>query len=104
MAEFQTIGIDAILIDIANGNIPDLPDAAGLVIVPDAFAENDKQSALAFLKSAFELIKVNAQYLIEAGDQKGAFLTAISFMWVTFAFADSSFNTHPVFGGLSGLI
>ncbi len=104
VAGFQTIGIAAQLIDISNGNIPDLPDAAGLVIVPDAFVEDDKQSALAFLKSAFELIKVNGQYLMEAGDQKGAFLTAISFMGGTFGFSDSSFNTDPVFGGLSGLI
>ncbi|MCF6249433.1 MAG: SDR family NAD(P)-dependent oxidoreductase, partial [Desulfobacula sp.] len=110
LSEFLTLGIDAQLIDISKENIPNLPDVAGLVLVPDAFApadafkKNDKPSALRFLKSAFELIKTNAQYLMDSADQKGAFLTAISFMGGTFGFSDSSFDANPVFGGLSGLI
>ena len=48
--EFKKLGIDADLIDISKGNIPELPDAAGLVLVPDAFRKKKPGYFLKFFK------------------------------------------------------
>nr|NJM03408.1 hypothetical protein [Desulfobacula sp.] len=71
--EFERIGIPCILIDLGNGEIPELPDAAGIVIVPDAFHADPALSGMEFLKSAFLLAKTNAGYLMEAAKEKAPF-------------------------------
>ncbi|MCP4671229.1 MAG: SDR family NAD(P)-dependent oxidoreductase, partial [Desulfobacula sp.] len=111
--QFEKSGITAELIDIIKkDNIPQLPDAAGLVILPDSFEQNDHDTAMEFIQSAFLLIKKNAGYLIKSGKTKGAFLSGISFLGGGFAFQDhfssqpseKTFNCDPVYGGLAGLI
>ena len=102
-AEFKKIGIAADLIDIINGNIPDLPDAAGLVLVPDSFNKNNSDTPIEFLKSAFLLVKKNACYLMDSGSEKGAFLTTVSFLGGGFGFTGKAFDSDPVYGGLAGL-
>ncbi|MBU8848579.1 MAG: SDR family NAD(P)-dependent oxidoreductase, partial [Desulfobacterales bacterium] len=101
--EFEKSGIDAALIDISNGNIPELPDAAGLVLIPDSFNKNCSDTSINFLKSAFLLVKKNACYLINSGSEKGAFLTTVSFLGGGFGFAGKPFSSDPVYGGLAGL-
>ncbi|WP_457551964.1 SDR family oxidoreductase [Desulfobacula sp.] len=101
--EFENSGIKADLIDISKGEIPDLPDAAGIVLLPDAFKKNSPDTAINFLKSAFLLVKKNAHWLMESGAQKGAFLSTISFSGGGFGFAGKPFNSDPVYSGLAGL-
>jgi len=101
--EFQKSGIDAELIDICKGDIPELPDAAGLVLLPDAFAKKDPDTALNFLKSSFLLVKKNSGYLRESAARKGAFLSTVSFLGGRFGFTEKRFHTDPYYGGLAGL-
>jgi len=101
--EFKKLGIDADLIDISKENIPDLSDAAGLVLVPDSFSKNSSNTSLDFIKSAFLLAKKNAGYLMDSGSEKGAFLTTVSFLGGGFGFSGKAFNSDPVYGGLAGL-
>ncbi|SDU32585.1 type I polyketide synthase [Desulfobacula phenolica] len=102
-SEFEKSGIPSVLIDIGNGNIPELPDAAGIVLVPDAFKEKNRASAMEFLKSAFELVKKNAAYLMDSATEKGAFLTTVSFLGGQFGFSGKAFNCDPAYGGVAGL-
>ncbi len=102
--EFENIGISAKLIDISQGKIPRLPDAAGIVIIPDSFENPDSQVAKDFLKSAFCLAQKNAPYLIASGSEKGAFLATISFLGGGFAFNTPLFSSNPIYGGLAGLV
>ncbi|MDA3916349.1 MAG: SDR family NAD(P)-dependent oxidoreductase [Deltaproteobacteria bacterium] len=105
--EFEKSGIKAELIDIKKGNTPQLPDIAGLVLLPDSFEQTSQNSAMEFLKSAFLLVKKNASFLMESGSKKGAFLSTISFLGGGFGFSDQAsskaFNSNPVYGGLAGL-
>ncbi|MBU0972712.1 MAG: SDR family NAD(P)-dependent oxidoreductase, partial [Proteobacteria bacterium] len=101
--EFETLGIPATLIDIGPDNIPDLPDAAGIVIIPDSFAHPDSKTAKAFLKAAFCLAQKNGPHLLASGAEKGAFFATLSFMGGGFAFNAPSFSASPVYGGLAGL-
>ncbi|MFA5904098.1 MAG: SDR family NAD(P)-dependent oxidoreductase [Desulfobacula sp.] len=101
--EFQKIGLPSVLIDFENGKIPDLPDAAGIVIVPDAFNKKTPSNGIDFLKSAFLLARKNAGYLMESGKEKGAFLAVVSFLGGGFGFGNTDFTTDPVYGGLAGL-
>ncbi len=101
--EFEKLGIDADLIDISKENIPELPDAAGLVLVPDSFKKKSPDASMNFLKSAFLLVKKNARYLMDAGTKKDAFLTTVSFLGGGFGFSKKTFNSDPVYGGLAGL-
>ncbi|WP_300465320.1 type I polyketide synthase [Desulfobacula sp.] len=101
--EFEKSGISVDVIDISNGKIPELPDAAGLVLVPDAFKTRHRDTAMAFLQSAFLLVKKNAGYLMDSGAQKGAFLVTVSFLGGGFGFSGKAFNCDPVYGGLAGL-
>ncbi|MFH2090870.1 MAG: SDR family NAD(P)-dependent oxidoreductase [Pseudomonadota bacterium] len=102
--EFIQSGIDAVLIDLNLEHPLDLPDAAGLVLVADAFCKNpDKDHSIKFLTSAFLLVKQNAPYLMESGAQKGAFLATVSFLGGDFGFSDSALGCDPVYGGLAGL-
>ena len=101
--EFEKIGVPCVLIDIGNSKIPELPDAAGIVIVPDAFNADASLAGIEFLKSAFLLARTNAGYLMEAAKEKGAFLTVVSFLGGGFGFDDKDFSTDPVYGGLAGL-
>jgi acyl transferase domain-containing protein/3-hydroxymyristoyl/3-hydroxydecanoyl-(acyl carrier protein) dehydratase/NAD(P)-dependent dehydrogenase (short-subunit alcohol dehydrogenase family)/acyl carrier protein len=102
-AEFEKLGIDATLIDISKGDIPQLPDAAGIVLLPDAFKKNSPDTALNFLKSAFLLIKKNAGFLMDSAEKKGAFISTISFLGGRFGFTNKTFHTDPYYGGLAGL-
>lgn len=101
--EFIKLGIPAELIDISKGMIPELPDAAGIVLLPDSFKHNTPEGAMAFLNSAFLLVKKNACYLMDSGAQKGAFLATLSFLGGGFGFSGKGFNCNPIFGGLAGL-
>ena len=101
--EFEKSGIDAELIDISKGNIPQLPDAAGIVLLPDAFRKNSPDTALNFLKAAFLLVKKNACFLMDSATQKGAFLSTVSFLGGRFGFTKTAFHTDPYYGGLAGL-
>ncbi|MCP3942786.1 MAG: SDR family NAD(P)-dependent oxidoreductase [Desulfobacteraceae bacterium] len=101
--EFEKLGISAALIDINQEESFDLPDAAGIVIIPDSFKNPDSKTAKAFLKAAFCLTKKNAHHLISSASEKGAFLTTISFMGGGFGFNAPSFSASPVYGGVAGL-
>ena len=102
--EFEQAGIRAEEIDIHGSDVPDLPDAAGMVILPDVFGQPTKADALQFLTAAFQLVQKNASYLAAAGSRKGAFLSGISFLGGTFGITGHPFHTQPYYGGLSGLI
>jgi acyl transferase domain-containing protein/3-hydroxymyristoyl/3-hydroxydecanoyl-(acyl carrier protein) dehydratase/NADP-dependent 3-hydroxy acid dehydrogenase YdfG len=102
--QFKKSGIPVELIDISKGNIPQLPDIAGLVLLPDSFRQKSHDTAMDFIKSAFRLVKKNAGYLIKAGSTKGAFLSTVSFLGGDFGFGDKYFNCDPVYGGLTGLV
>jgi len=93
--EFEKQGIAATLIDINQDKIPDLPDAAGIVIIPDSFNHPDSKTAKAFLKAAFCLAQKNGPHLISSADEKGGFLTTISFMGGDFGFNTASFSASP---------
>ena len=101
-AEFQRTGMAAELIDIET--VPDLTDAAGLVIIPDDLGNSAHETAVEFLKSTFELIRKNGPHLMDAGREKGAFLAVISFFGGGFGFDGRSFDCNPVYGGLAGLV
>ncbi len=102
-SEFKKSGIDAQLIDISKRNIPDLPDAAGLVVVPDAFKQSDPETSHKYLEAAFLLAQKNGPYLMESGTQTGAFFTTLSFLGGKFGFSDRPFQYDPIYGGLAGL-
>ena len=101
--EFEKQQIPAALIDISINNIPDLGDAAGIVIISDSFKHPDSKTAKTFLKTAFCLAQKNAPHLIASAAEKGAFLATISFMGGGFGFNTPSFSASPVYGGLAGL-
>jgi len=108
--EFENQGLTAGIINISGGSIPELPDAAGIVIVQDKWDRHldpwdssDTQDAADFVKSAFALVHKNAAHLRASGRQKGAFFTTISFSGGSFGFGDTAFDTHPVYGALAGL-
>ncbi|MCA1786504.1 MAG: phosphopantetheine-binding protein, partial [Desulfobacteraceae bacterium] len=100
---FQTQGLDAVILDPASENIPDLPDMAGLVILQDQLSHPDTNRAIAFLKTAFALIHQNGTYLQAAGAQKGAFLATVTFSGGGFGIPPFCFDTLPEYGGLAGL-
>ncbi len=101
--EFAALGIQARLIDITAGSAPDLPDAAGLVIIPDAFASPGDDTAKSFLLSAFDLARQNACHLVASANEKGGFLTCVSFSGGSFGFDPGDRGANPVYGGLAGL-
>ena len=108
--EFKNQGLAADIIEISGGTIPELPDAAGIVIVQDkwdnpldTWGSSDTQAAADFVKSAFTLAQKNAAHLLASARQKGAFFTTISFSGGSFGFGDAAFATHPVYGALAGL-
>lgn len=102
--EFQAQNINAETIDLSKNNIPDLSDAGGIVMMPDAFAASDTQDRLEFMENAFLLVKKNAGNLIRAANEKGAFLTAVSFLGGGFGFTEKQIKTEPIYSGLGGLV
>lgn len=103
--EFKKLGISSRLINIKDQNIPECPDACGIVIIPDAFAQDAHgTSAIEFLKSSFLFIKANAHHLMESSREKGAFFSVVSFLGGGFGFDAKPFSTDPVFSGLAGLV
>ena len=101
--QFQTLGIRAQLIDGA-GDAPDLPDAAGIVAIPDAFELAGDDSARSFLFYTFDLMRKNAGYLAQSAGEKGGFFAALSFSGGGFGFDALPLTISPVYGGLAGLV
>ncbi|MCG8684284.1 MAG: SDR family NAD(P)-dependent oxidoreductase [Desulfobacterales bacterium] len=101
--EFKQQGIKAELIDLSSTDTPELPDAAGLVIIPDAHEAPDDETAQSFLLNAFCLAKSNAGHLENAAKETGAFMACLSFSGGSFGFENISQNVSPVYGGLAGL-
>jgi acyl transferase domain-containing protein/3-hydroxymyristoyl/3-hydroxydecanoyl-(acyl carrier protein) dehydratase/NAD(P)-dependent dehydrogenase (short-subunit alcohol dehydrogenase family)/acyl carrier protein len=101
--EFEKQGLSADIIDIGAQPVPQLPDAAGIVIIQHKWMDMDAKSAAVFVKAAFALTRKNASHLTACARQKGAFLATITFGGGGFGFDDQGFATHPVYGGLAGL-
>ncbi|MDD9304325.1 MAG: SDR family NAD(P)-dependent oxidoreductase [Desulfobacter sp.] len=99
--EFEKLEIKAALIDISGETIPDLPDAAGLVLVPNAFDPLD--DAPSFLVSAFGLASKNCGFLEASAKKKGSFFATISFSGGSFGFDGGAPGINPMYGGLAGL-
>ncbi len=102
-AEFRRQGCQASLIDISSGIIPELPHAAGVVIISDAAAAPDDNAAKSFLFSAFALAAKAAPHLMDAAREQGAFFTTVTFSGGGFGFERLNSETSPVYGGLAGL-
>jgi acyl transferase domain-containing protein/3-hydroxymyristoyl/3-hydroxydecanoyl-(acyl carrier protein) dehydratase/NAD(P)-dependent dehydrogenase (short-subunit alcohol dehydrogenase family)/acyl carrier protein len=100
---FENQGLTASLMDITSGRIPDLADAAGIVIVQDSGQPGTHEEGTAFLKAAFALVHENGARLQTAAREKGAFLATVSFSGGGFGIPPYPFDTHPVYGGLAGL-
>ncbi|HSL61553.1 MAG TPA: SDR family NAD(P)-dependent oxidoreductase [Desulfotignum sp.] len=100
---FIAQGLDARLIDLTDGQVPDLPDAAGLVIVQDQWQPASPKDPIAFLKTAFALAHANGPHLLTAAREKGAFLATVTFSGGGFGIPPFAFDTHPAYGGLAGL-
>ncbi len=82
----------------------DICDAAGLIIISNSLAHQDRETAENFLKAAFTTAKQFAFPLIESAKEQGAFFTTISFLGGKFGFNNSlPSQSEPVQGGLAGL-
>ena len=100
--EFEKQGINAVLIEVSDNTIPELRDAAGIVLIPDISKKDDFKQSTDFLKYSFKLIKKNTAYLTESASQKSSFFATVSFLGGGFGF-DESEIIDPVQGGLAGL-
>ncbi|MCK5312605.1 MAG: SDR family NAD(P)-dependent oxidoreductase, partial [Desulfobacteraceae bacterium] len=100
--EFENQGINAELIEFSSTKIPELRDAAGIVVIPEISEINDSTQTADFLKYSFKLVKKNAPYLTESASQKSAFFATVSFLGGGFGF-DNKEIIDPVQGGLAGL-
>jgi acyl transferase domain-containing protein/3-hydroxymyristoyl/3-hydroxydecanoyl-(acyl carrier protein) dehydratase/NAD(P)-dependent dehydrogenase (short-subunit alcohol dehydrogenase family) len=100
---FEDQGLTAGLIDITSGRVPDLADAAGIVIVQDTRQPGTHENGAQFLKAAFALVHENGARLQAAAREKGAFLATVTFSGGGFGIPPYPFDTHPVYGGLAGL-
>ncbi|MCK5542103.1 MAG: SDR family NAD(P)-dependent oxidoreductase [Desulfobacterales bacterium] len=100
--EFIKQGINADLIKVSHEKIPELRDAAGIVLIPDISKTNDSEKTSDFLKYSFKLIKKNAPYLTESASQKSAFFATVSFLGGGFGLNGKQID-DPVQGGLAGL-
>ena len=89
--------------DLDPESVPELADAGGIVILPDAFNARDNASARSFLTSAFALVRKNGRHLMAAAREKGGFLATVSFCGGGFGFNNTPFETNPIYGGLAGL-
>lgn len=102
--EFKKLKLSARIIDATPENIPDLPDAAGLVLIPDAFAHpGDDAAASRFLLTAFCMASKNGPYLTKSAGAGGAFITCVSFLGGGFGFKNFETRISPVYGGMAGL-
>ncbi|MGM0655621.1 MAG: SDR family NAD(P)-dependent oxidoreductase [Thermodesulfobacteriota bacterium] len=102
--EFKKLKIAAQIIDATPENIPDLPDAAGLVLIPDAFYEpGDDAVAGQFLLTAFSMASKNGPHLTASAQEGGAFMACISFLGGGFGFKNFETQISPVYGGMAGL-
>jgi len=84
--EFEKQGINTDLIELSNTEIPELTDAAGIVVIPDISKTSDSSQTTNFLKTAFKLVKKNVPYLTESASQKSAFFATVSFLGGSFGF------------------
>ncbi len=100
---FHKQGQNAELLDFPSESIPDLTDAAGLVIVQNQLSQTDSAEAIVFLKAAFALVHKNGRHLQTAAAQKGAFLATVTFSGGGFGIPPYRFDTLPAYGGLAGL-
>lgn len=102
--EFKKRGLAAKIVDATPENIPDLPDAAGLVLIPDAFGEpGDHAGASQSLLTAFLMASKNGPYLMASARAGGGFMTCISFLGGGFGFKYVETEPSPVYGGMAGL-
>ncbi|WP_245619922.1 SDR family NAD(P)-dependent oxidoreductase [Desulfobacter vibrioformis] len=102
--EFKKLKLAARIIDATPDNIPDLPDAAGLVLIPDAFCQpGDDALATQFLLTAFRMASKNGPYLAASARQGSSFMACISFLGGGFGFKNLDPQISPVYGGMAGL-
>ncbi|MCA1784675.1 MAG: SDR family NAD(P)-dependent oxidoreductase, partial [Desulfobacteraceae bacterium] len=102
--EFKKLKIATQIIDATPENIPDLPDAAGLVLIPDAFYEpGDDAVAGQFLLTAFSMASKNGPHLTASAREGGGFMACISFLGGGFGFKNFETQISPVYGGMAGL-
>ncbi len=102
-SEFEALGIKTAFIVQEETGIPDLSDAAGIVIVPDVFESGSDAAAQKFLTRAFDLARTSGGPLMEAAETGGAFFATVTFSGGSFGFHSHSPEISPVYGGLSGL-
>ncbi|WP_020590266.1 SDR family NAD(P)-dependent oxidoreductase [Desulfobacter curvatus] len=102
--EFQKLKLAAQIIDATPENIPDLPDAAGLVLIPDTFSQPmDDALAGRFLLTAFSMASKNGPYLTASAKAGGSFMACVSFLGGGFGFKNFEPQISPVYGGMAGL-
>ncbi|WP_321415262.1 SDR family NAD(P)-dependent oxidoreductase [uncultured Desulfobacter sp.] len=102
--EFKKLELNAQIIDASPENIPDLPDAAGIVLIPDAFTQpGDDNVASRFLLTAFSVASKNGPYLTASAKAGGSFMTCVSFLGGGFGFKNFESQISPVYGGMAGL-
>ena len=101
--EFKKQGLTVSLLDPASDETPDMADAAGLVVIADAFGQNHDGTEKQFLLKAFDLARTGGKPLMEAADQGGAFFTTVTFSGGNFGFNGHDEDISPIFGGLAGL-
>ncbi|THB78043.1 MAG: SDR family NAD(P)-dependent oxidoreductase [Desulfobacteraceae bacterium] len=99
---FRQEGFQAELFDLASGTIPSFKDAAGIVLVSQAFDPNTDASE--YLARSFELCRKNGEQLESSGRDKGAFLCTVTFMGSMFGLDGSPVEGNPIYGGLAGLV
>ncbi len=76
--EFEKAGFTAKQIDIVDRPVPVLPDAGGIVLLPDLSAKPDKRKSLQFLTAAFALVK-EQQYLWMQQEKRARFSAVLPF-------------------------
>ena len=101
--EFEKLGLAPALLDLDSEEVPDLSDAAGLVIVPDAFAPGDDAAEKSFLFKSFDLARTGGRALMKTAEQGGAFFTTVTFSGGSFGFNAHAEHISPIYGGLAGL-
>lgn len=102
--EFKKLDLNARLIEVSPENIPDLSDAAGIVLIPDAFdTPGDDAVASRFILTAFSMASKNGPYLTASAKAGGGFMACVSFLGGGFGFKNLNAHISPVYGGMAGL-
>ena len=101
--EFKKLGIKTEIIDPDLDKAHDLSNAAGLVLIPDAFTHPEDEAANRFLFSSFSLASKFGQHLQNNARTGSAFMTCISFLGGNFCFSSVEDQISPAYGGIAGL-